>query len=223
MAILGLDALTGCSSIPSFLGGSSDTPSNPSKMIFHNTNAPTSWVKDTTHNNKSLRVIGGANGTSLSNSGTNPFTTVFSPRTDVITSSSNPANATVSSNPAGYPTATGPDNGVVNTITQPSSLSAAQNAIHNNHLFVTTPTAQFASVTAGPGSHASAAQQANNSGASGPGGGHSHPISGGAHTHPVSVPSHTHPVSNAGPHSHQFTLSQNFDILYVDIIVATKS
>ena len=59
MAILGLDTLSGCSSIPSFLGGSADTPSNPTKTIFHNTNAPLNWVKETTSNNLfSLILIG---------------------------------------------------------------------------------------------------------------------------------------------------------------------
>ena len=43
------------------------------KMLFQQTTAPTGWTKDTTHNNKALRVVSGT----VSTGGTNPFTTAF--------------------------------------------------------------------------------------------------------------------------------------------------
>ena len=72
MAVLSVDTLTGCSSIPSFLGGTSDTPANPSITVFHNTSAPTNWTKNTSAsiNNIALRVIGGAEGVGVSTGGT---------------------------------------------------------------------------------------------------------------------------------------------------------
>ncbi len=42
-------------------------------MLFQQTAAPTGWTKQTTHNNKALRVVSGAAGSA----GTSPFTTVF--------------------------------------------------------------------------------------------------------------------------------------------------
>jgi hypothetical protein len=43
------------------------------KILFQQTTAPTGWTKDTTHNNKALRVVSG----SVSSGGTVAFTTAF--------------------------------------------------------------------------------------------------------------------------------------------------
>jgi hypothetical protein len=43
------------------------------KMVFHQTNAPTGWTKDTTHDNKALRVVSGTAGSG----GSVAFTTAF--------------------------------------------------------------------------------------------------------------------------------------------------
>jgi hypothetical protein len=43
------------------------------KMLFQQTSAPTGWTKDTTHNDKALRVVTG----SASSGGTNSFSTSF--------------------------------------------------------------------------------------------------------------------------------------------------
>jgi hypothetical protein len=47
------------------------------KMLFQQTNAPTGWTKDTTHNDKALRVVSGAAGSG----GTAAFSTVMASRT----------------------------------------------------------------------------------------------------------------------------------------------
>ena len=46
-------------------------------MLFQQTSAPTGWTKQTTHNNKALRVVSGA----ASFGGTTGFTSVFTSRT----------------------------------------------------------------------------------------------------------------------------------------------
>ncbi len=43
------------------------------KMLFQQTSAPTGWTKDTTHNDKALRVVSGT----ASSGGSSPFSTVF--------------------------------------------------------------------------------------------------------------------------------------------------
>lgn len=45
------------------------------KVLFVQANAPLGWTRDTTHNDKALRVVSGVNG--VSNGGSQPFTTTF--------------------------------------------------------------------------------------------------------------------------------------------------
>ena len=47
------------------------------KMLFQQTSAPTGWTKDTTHNDKALRVVSGTVGSG----GSTAFTSVFAART----------------------------------------------------------------------------------------------------------------------------------------------
>jgi hypothetical protein len=69
MAVLGATNLTGCNSIPDFIAGGS-------RMLFEQSSAPTSWTKQTTHDNKALRVVVGT----ASPGGSTAFTTVFASR-----------------------------------------------------------------------------------------------------------------------------------------------
>lgn len=50
-----------------------DAFASGTKMLFQQTAAPTGWTKDTTHNDKALRVVTG----SVSSGGTNSFSTSF--------------------------------------------------------------------------------------------------------------------------------------------------
>ena len=231
MAVLTVDSLTGCSSIPSFLGGSGDTPSNPSIMIFHQTSAPTPWTKDTSAgvNNIGLRVIGGANGTALSSGGTLPFTQTFTSRSvgPFTTGSQNLigtqiTQATVSFSPAvtadmsGFPGAT-----------QPATVTAAQTAIHGaTH---TNSVAQNVAATTsplGPTQITTSVTLAPNptSGTSSAAAAHSHPIAA-PHTHQIQVTAHSHNSAPGaqGNHNHTYSSSYDFSIYYVDIIIATKN
>ena len=70
MAILSLTSLTGCDSIPDFIA-------TGTLMHFKQTTAPTSWSKQTTINDFTLRVVSGT----ASSGGTSAFTTVFASRT----------------------------------------------------------------------------------------------------------------------------------------------
>lgn len=53
-------------------------------MLFQQTSAPTGWTKQTTHNNKALRVVSGT----ASSGGTNSFTTVFTDQTPTLSGGS---------------------------------------------------------------------------------------------------------------------------------------
>ena len=69
MAVLGSTSLTGCNSIPDFIATSS-------LMLFQQTSAPVNWTKQTTHNNKALRVVSGT----ATPGGSTAFTSVFTSR-----------------------------------------------------------------------------------------------------------------------------------------------
>ena len=69
MAVLGATNLTGCNSIPDFILGGS-------LVTFQQTSAPTSWTKQTSHDNKALRVVSGTAGSG----GSTAFTSVFASR-----------------------------------------------------------------------------------------------------------------------------------------------
>jgi hypothetical protein len=59
-------------------------------MLFQQTAAPTGWTKQTTHNDKALRVVSG----SASSGGSSSFTTVFTNQTPTINTSGLSAGAT---------------------------------------------------------------------------------------------------------------------------------
>ena len=53
------------------------TLASGTRMLFQQTSAPTGWTKQTSHNNKALRVVSG----SASSGGSTAFTSVFTSRT----------------------------------------------------------------------------------------------------------------------------------------------
>jgi hypothetical protein len=61
-------------------------------MLFQQTAAPTGWTKQTTHNDKALRVVSGA----ASSGGTTAFSTVFTNQTPTISTSLSAAATTLS-------------------------------------------------------------------------------------------------------------------------------
>lgn len=66
--------------MPFFNGANrADIPSG-TLMLFQQTAAPTGWTKQTTHNDKALRVVSGT----ASSGGTTAFTTVFANQTPTI-------------------------------------------------------------------------------------------------------------------------------------------
>ncbi len=70
MAVLGSASLTGCNSIPDFIA-------TGSLMLFQQSTAPINWTKQTTHNDKALRVVSGT----ATPGGTFSFSSVFTNRT----------------------------------------------------------------------------------------------------------------------------------------------
>lgn len=92
--------------VPSVTGTADVFPSG-TKLLFQQTSAPTGWTKDTTHNDKALRVVSGA----ASSGGSVAFTTAFangSTGNTTITTSTMPShNHSYSGGPFGTPFPTG--------------------------------------------------------------------------------------------------------------------
>lgn len=85
-----LDASTGLTNTSS-LGFPTGT-----LMLFQQTAAPTGWTKQTTHNNKALRVVSGT----ASSGGTSSFTTVFTNQTPTVSGTSDATTLTTAQMPS---------------------------------------------------------------------------------------------------------------------------
>lgn len=206
------------------------------RMLFQQTNAPTGWTKDTSFNNKALRLVSG----SVSTGGTADFTTVFASRTPEGTLNNVVATGTVGS----------------------TTLTTAQIPSHSHAVSGSTGTVSadhshnYSGTTSTNGSHAHSNSQnlvsAGGSGSTGveyktndgfvagfptnAAGDHAHSFSGTTsgistnHTHSFSVTSgsagsggsHTHSLT-MNTHGHTFTgTAMDFDVAYVDFILCEK-
>jgi len=142
MAVLGSTNLTGCNSIPDFIAGGS-------LVTFQQTSAPTSWTKQTTHDNKALRVVSGT----ATPGGSTAFTSVFASRTPAGSVSVSVSGGTV--------------NNTTLITSQIPSHSHPQGCVNSTPASIATPTTP-SPVTTG-------AQTS--TGSAGSDGAHSHPFS----------------------------------------------
>lgn len=78
------------------VNGQGSIPSG-TKMLFQQTSAPTGWTKDTTHNNKSLRIVNGSVGTG----GTNSFTNAFN-SSKTVSGTTGTSSVTITGSTAGH-------------------------------------------------------------------------------------------------------------------------
>ena len=206
MAVLGSTTLTGCSSIPDFIATNTT-------MIFENAAAPTSWTKNTAHNNKALRVI---NGTTLAPGGTTAFTSVFT--------GSRAVQGTIAQRATGLTVNSASAQVSVGAASAQVSISAhtlalAQIPAHGHPYSIN----NTGNRTPGPDGLVVQGTDTPNTGPAGSGQSHPHGVTNPSHPHPVTNPSHPHGVTDP-QHNHTFTgTAQNFAVLYVDIIIATKN
>lgn len=173
--------------------------------LFQQTAAPTGWTKQTTHNDKALRVVSGT----ASSGGSIAFSTVFAQSGTGTASVSGTTDATtpagVTSGSTAIPGTTDPT--TITTATMPSHAHAQEtDTLRQNG--GTTGALPGCSPNVGLGG----TTQSNGSGGS-----HTHGLTGTGHTHTVPGSSHTHTFTS-NPHSH----TMDIRVLYVDLILATK-
>jgi hypothetical protein len=128
MAVLGATSLTGCNSIPSFIPAGT-------LVLYKQTTAPTSWTKQTTHDNKALRVVSGT----ASSGGTTAFTSVFTSRSVAGTVGSTTLTTTQIPGHQ-HPGGANPRNiyGGPGVATQPAVTGAVGGGGSHNHTFTGT-------------------------------------------------------------------------------------
>jgi len=137
------------------------------KMMFVQTAAPTGWTKDTTHDNKALRVVSGT----ASTGGSVAFTTAFA---------SQGVNGSIGSTTATNIAAT--QGGTVGNTTLATSQIPSHTHTYNEIVF---DRARGTTTSGGGGSAAA------NTGATGGGGAHNHGFSGSSHNHTQNAHNHS--------------------------------
>jgi len=203
-------------------------------MLFQQTSAPTGWTKQTTHNDKTLRVVSG----SASSGGSTAFTSVFASRTPTGSVSGSNSGGSVTgsvsgSNSGGSVTGSvsGSNSGgsVSNTTLTESQIPSHTHTINNGTLVRrNVPGANFASGGAGYGEPNDLSNTS-----TGGGGAHSHGFTNptwsgswtqGVFTNPSWSGSWTQGVFTNPSWSGSFSGSaMDFAVQYVDLIIASKN
>lgn len=165
-------------------------------MLFQQTSAPTGWTKQTTHNNKALRVVTGT----ASSGGSNTFTAAFN--TNQTVSGTTGASAVTITGSTGSHTLTTsemPAHGhrIYDTTIRDSSLSTEN---YSSHQAVSIITAGRAYITNSEADSNPFIEQ------TGGGSGHTHDAG----------------TLAGGSHTHSFSDTFNLDVQYVDFIIANK-
>jgi len=170
------------------------------KLLFNQTTAPTGWVKDTTHDNKALRVVSGTAGTG----GSIAFTTAFASQNvgdTTLTASQIPSHTHTFSDSG----TTGNAGGHTHSVTDPSHSHGI--AFSGSLLYSGgggNPNTAFgggvnqSTVSASTGISINAV---------------------GDHAHSVSISGTTGALGGSTAHSHTINLA----VQYVDVIICTKS
>lgn len=176
-------------------------------MLFQQTSAPTGWTKQTTHNNKALRVVSGT----ASSGGSVAFTTAFASQAVSgnvsVSASTGAVSAPVSIGNTTLTTPQIPSHS--HTETFRTSLADWQGG-NTTGSAVSGATDNSSSPDSPAWSSSSTSAPLTPTGNAGGGGSHTHPGSGGSHSHPVSAP-----ASFSGT-------AINLAVQYVDLIIASK-
>ena len=181
------------------------------RMLFQQTSAPTGWTKDTTQNDKALRIVSGSAGTG----GTTAFSSVFTSRTP-----SGSIGSTTSTGSIGSTTSTGTIGG--------TAISTAQMPYHQHYVFNNGDTGSAVPVSNTEYAIRAGSYGGNNSYTIGGDGnvavsGLTSPQGGSqAHDHPLYMNAHSHSLS-MNAHNHSFSgTAMDFAVQYVDVIIAQK-
>ena len=200
-------------------------------MLFQQSTAPTGWTKQTSHNNKALRVVTG----SVSSGGSNSFTDAFN-STKTVSGTTGGSGVTITGSTSGSGvTITGSTAGSTVTITGSTAahtLTVAQIPSHTHREGGSQEFGTTSSISSGIDRNTGNDSPGRRflTDATGGGQGHSHgngTLAGSSHTHAkgtLAGSSHTHGSGTlaGSSHTHSFSDTFNLDVQYVDFIIANK-
>lgn len=183
------------------------------KILFQQTTAPTGWTKDTTHNDKSLRIVNGTVGSG----GSTAFSSIFTSRTV----SGSTANTTSS--------------GSISSVNVTGATDWRQPAVYvNNHTLsweqmpshshYSTFGTRSNTSQGGGGTRLTNDQtypHGSTSGGAGASWGHNHGAYQDGHQHGFTADAHSHTLT-MNAHSHTYSSSLDMAVQYVDAIIAAK-
>ena len=178
-------------------------------MVFYQAAAPTGWTKQTTHNDKSLRVVSGTGG---GNGGSSSFSSVFASRTPTgsvsssFSGSTNGASANISVS-----------NSSISISVNSHTLSTSELASHTHGGFRSgnwRGTDDSGLSTQYGNTYDTAAQGGNGS--------HSHGISQSSHSHGISQSNHSHSLSGSVSSSFSGN-AMDFAVQYIDVIICSRN
>lgn len=212
--------VTGVVTATSFVGsGANLTGVEPfpsgTLMLFQQTAAPTGWTKQTTHNNKALRVVSGAAGSG----GSTAFTSVFTSRTPAGTvSGTNSGGSNANTTVTGSVSGTNSGGAVAN-----HTLTTAQIPSHNHTIDLANSgdgeDNGVLSVTNGTSGRTNS-EFVNNTGG---GGAHNHSFTNPSWSGSLSMNAHTHTFTNPSWSGSFAGTAMDFEVQYVDLIIASKN
>lgn len=186
-------------------------------MLFQQSSAPTGWTKQTTHNDKVLRVVSGAAGSG----GSTAFTSVFTSRTpsgSVSVSGSNTGGSIANTTDTGSVSGSNSGGSVSNT-----TLAESQIPSHSHRLSMVSPDASGGdTVLRYSGGYTNTRL---NTDATGGGTAHSHGFTNPSWSGTISMNAHSHTFTNptwSGSASFSGS-SMDFAVQYVDLIIASKN
>ena len=204
LAVTGTTTLTGAATLA---GRAIDAFPSGTKMLFQQTAAPVGWTKDTTHDNKALRVVSGTAGSG----GSVNFTTAFA--------SQNVGDTTLTESQIPGHTHSFTGSGSTNSAGDHSHSGTTASAGNHNHNAAS-------SGAAGGGADPSQGRlvnwPSNRNHNTSTAGAHVHTFStntAGAHVHTVTVSGTVGSTGGGGSHNH----SLNLAVQYVDAIICTKT
>jgi hypothetical protein len=185
-------------------------------MLFQQTAAPTGWTKQTTHNDKSLRVVSG----NASSGGTTAFTSVFASRTpggSVSVSGSNSGGSIANTTATGSVSGSNSGGSVSGYTLSTSEIPSHTHSYFNNGSQYDNPY--------NVGGSRYQLYQAATTGATGGSGSHAHGFTNPSWSGSISINAHNHTFTNpTWSGSASFTgSSMDFAVQYVDLIIASKN
>lgn len=192
--------------------GGSSFPSG-TLMLFQQTTAPTGWTKQTTHDNKALRVVSGT----ASSGGSVAFSTAFASQSVSGTVGNTTATGSLDSvtvtGTIVSATATGTVGATTLTVAQMPQHRHSTSFLQNTN---TTATGGFNRLSSGGVTLSLDTSQQGSSSS------HDHSFTGTSHTHTFNGGSHSHTFTGTS-HNHTFTgTAINLAVQYVDLIIASK-